>query len=109
MRNCDVFKIGQKSRTRVCSFTRAKLCELTRKRESASLYDVFLTPDGRKNSLFLSLEIQEKLADSFEGMPTLIVHPRLKNQLPKQFNDLCYLKSDPSYAPDTYELKEEKK
>ncbi len=93
--------------THLCGFTKTRLYEITRKREAASLFDVFLTPTGEKNALFLSMEIQEKLEQKWRSMPVLTVHPSLAHQLPREFQNLCFIQPDITYSLKQYELKEE--
>ena len=95
------------SLTHLGAFTKTRLFELTRKRQAASLFDVFLTPAGEKNALFLSLEIQERLEQKWRTMPVLTVHPVLAHQLPREFQNLCFMKTDLTYPLNKYELKEE--
>lgn len=92
----------------LCGFTKTRLCEITRKREAASLFDVFLTRTGEKNALFLSMEIQEKLEKKWYSMPILTVHPSLAAQLPAEFQHLCLIKTNITYSLNQYELEEEK-
>lgn len=102
----EQLKSRSDSLTRFGGFTKTRLCELTRKREAASLFDVFLTPDGQKNALFLSMEIQEKLERKWAFLPVLTVHPLLKKELPPQIFSLCFVQTDVNFSPGAYELKE---
>lgn len=94
-------------RTKIFGFTKAKLCEIRRTRTTASLFDIFLTPEGKKNPTFLCMEIEDRLENRFASTPELHIHPSVLPHLSPKIKNQCIIKTDGNLQEDEYMLKGE--
>lgn len=95
------------TRTKIYGFTRSGLFELKRDRTTAALADLFLTPKGFKNPVFLSYLIKEELQKTKIGYPTLFLHPVLLPFLDEEIKNYAKIKICPNTQPDFFEIKGE--
>ena len=94
-------------RTKIFGFTKTKLCEIRRTRTTASLFDIFLTPNGKKSPTFLCIEIEDRLENRFASTPELHIHPSVLPHLSPKIKNQCIIKTDGNLQEDEYMLKGE--
>lgn len=99
--------IGHDTRSKIFGFTKTKLCEIRRTRTTASLHDIFLTPQNTKNPTLICMEIEDRLKRRFTSTPELCVHPCILSHLTDKIKNQCVVKTDFNLNEDNYVLKGE--
>ena len=92
-------------RTQIQGFSRTKLFEITRTRTTASLFDLFYTPNGQKHPAGLVPIIMRQILQCKKGHITLVIHPALLSCLPENIYTYCTLQPDLTVSADYFEIK----
>lgn len=93
------------NRSTLYGFTKTRLFELKRQRTTASLEDLFLMPNGKKNPHGLVPIIMRQILSSGNGKLLLKIHPSLLAVLPSNIYTYCSVETDLNVPEDYYELK----
>lgn len=95
------------TRSQIYGFTSLGLFEIKRDRTTAALADLFLTPQGFQNPVFLSYRIKEELQKTKLGRPILFIHPSLLPYLDNDITNYTQVKTLTHIQPDFFEIKGE--
>lgn len=94
-------------RSKIYGFTGLGLFEIKRTRTTTALADLFLTPNGFKNPIFLNYLIKEAVQKTKLGHPILYIHISLLPFLDNEITNFVQIKTITNTAPDFFEIKGE--